>query len=107
MPMKRRLPEWGAYVTSHRKQLHLTRRELAYRACIDPSYLTLIERDGSVPASDIVERVAKALSVDVDMTLLIAGYAPSTRAGIVAALKAVAKQRHSPCPPSMLGEVRA
>lgn len=43
---------------------------------IDPSYVTLIERDGYVPKKDKVERLATALNADLDHTLLMAGYAP-------------------------------
>jgi transcriptional regulator with XRE-family HTH domain len=55
---------------------HLTRRKLAELAKIDPSYVTLIERDGYVPRKDKVLEIAKALEVDANQILLMAGYAP-------------------------------
>ncbi|NDD28315.1 MAG: XRE family transcriptional regulator [Proteobacteria bacterium] len=67
---------WATYVKEKRKTRHLTRRKLAELAKIDPSYVTLIERDGYVPRKDKVLELARALEVDVDHTLLVAGYAP-------------------------------
>lgn len=67
---------WANYIKEKRKGKHLTRRKLAELAKIDPSYVTLIERDGYVPRKDKVLELAKALEVDVDHTLLVAGYAP-------------------------------
>ncbi len=67
---------WATYVKDKRKAKHLTRRKLAELAKIDPSYVTLIERDGYVPRKDKVLELARALEVDVDQTLLVAGYAP-------------------------------
>jgi transcriptional regulator with XRE-family HTH domain len=67
---------WANYVKDKRKARGLTRRKLAELAGIDPSYVTLIERDGYVPRKDKVLEVARALEVDVDHTLLVAGYAP-------------------------------
>jgi len=67
---------WANYVRDKRKAKHLTRRKLAELAKIDPSYVTLIERDGYVPRKDKVLELARALDVDVDHTLLVAGYAP-------------------------------
>lgn len=67
---------WASYIREKRKARHLTRRKLAELAKIDPSYVTLIERDGYVPRKDKVHELARALEVDVDHTLLVAGYAP-------------------------------
>ena len=67
---------WATYVKEKRKARHLTRRKLAELAKIDPSYVTLIERDGYVPRKDKVLELARALEVDIDHTLLVAGYAP-------------------------------
>lgn len=67
---------WANYVRDRRKARQLTRRKLAELAKIDPSYVTLIERDGYVPRKDKVLEIAKAIQADVDRTLLIAGYAP-------------------------------
>jgi len=67
---------WANYVKDKRKARGLTRRKLAELAGIDPSYVTLIERDGYVPRKDKVLEVARALEADLDHTLLVAGYAP-------------------------------
>lgn len=67
---------WANYVKDKRKARGLTRRKLAELAKIDPSYVTLIERDGYVPRKDKVLEIAKAVEADVDHTLLVAGYAP-------------------------------
>ena len=67
---------WANYVKDKRKARGLTRRKLAELAKIDPSYVTLIERDGYVPRKDKVLEIAKAVEADLDHTLLVAGYAP-------------------------------
>ncbi len=67
---------WANYVRDKRKARQLTRRKLAELAKIDPSYVTLIERDGYVPRKDKVLEIARAIQSDVDHTLLVAGYAP-------------------------------
>jgi len=67
---------WANYVKDKRKARGLTRRRLAELASIDPSYVTLIERDGYVPRKDKVLEIARAVEADLDHTLLVAGYAP-------------------------------
>ncbi len=67
---------WANYVRDKRKARGLTRRKLAELASIDPSYVTLIERDGYVPRKDKVLEIARAVEADMDHTLLVAGYAP-------------------------------
>lgn len=69
---------WANYVKDKRKGRGLTRRKLAELAKIDPSYVTLIERDGYVPRKDKVLEIAKSLEADIDQALLVAGYAPQT-----------------------------
>jgi len=73
-----RKPEWGAYVKRNRQTRQLTRWKLAQQAEIDPSYVTLIENSGYVPRRDKVIGIARALRIDLDLTLLNAGYAPET-----------------------------
>jgi transcriptional regulator with XRE-family HTH domain len=67
---------WANFVKEKRKMKHLTRRKLAELAKIDPSYVTLIERDGYIPRRDKVLEMAKALDLDHNQILLMAGYAP-------------------------------
>ena len=59
---------WAIFVKERRKARGLTRRKLAEMAEIDPSYVTLIERDGYVPRKDKVEMIAQALEADLDQT---------------------------------------
>lgn len=69
--------DWAKQVSSRRKRIpYMTRWELAMRAGIDASYVTLIQRDGYVPSRDKVVAVAEALNWDTNEALLVAGYAP-------------------------------
>lgn len=69
---------WASFIKEKRKLKHLTRRKLAELAKIDPSYVTLIERDGYIPRKDKVQDIARALEVDSNQILLMAGYAPDS-----------------------------
>ena len=75
-PLECRRPAWGAGVSTRRKELGLSRRQLADLTSIHGSYFTLIERDGIVPSRRRVIAIARALGGDVDEALLLAGYAP-------------------------------
>lgn len=66
---------WGRYVREIRIRRGLTARQLAEKADRDPSYITLIERDGYVPKLATVERLGRALGADHDYFLGQAGYA--------------------------------
>lgn len=68
--------KWANYIKEKRKTKHLTRRKLAQLGKIDPSYITLIERDGYVPRREKVQNLSRALEVDANEILLMAGYAP-------------------------------
>lgn len=78
----RYLPEksmsWAKLVRENRKARGYNRRELAKVAFVDPSLITLIERDGHVPRRNVIESLAAALIVDCDLALLVAGYAPAS-----------------------------
>lgn len=67
---------WASYVQEKRREKRIPRYELATRAGIDPSYITLIERDGYIPRKDKVIGLAHALGVSKDECLLYAGFAP-------------------------------
>ncbi len=67
---------WANYIKEKRKLKKLTRRQLAILTKVDPSYLTLIERDGYVPRRDKVLGFASVLDIDPGEMLLMAGYAP-------------------------------
>ena len=68
---------WANYMKDKRRARNFTRRHLASLAKVDPSYLTLIERDGCIPRRDKVLSFAEILSADPDEMLLMAGYAPN------------------------------
>lgn len=111
---------WANYIRRARNFHGLANHELAARAGIDPSYITLIERDGYVPRRDKVLVLAKALGLQTQEALLIAGYAPTDiavndllaalaevkggkRAEIFAAISAERERQNSlhPPPPDM------
>ena len=54
---------FASKVRSLRLSIGLSMRAFALKAKIDPSYLTLIERDGRIPSSLRVADIAKALGV--------------------------------------------
>ncbi|MBQ7567195.1 helix-turn-helix domain-containing protein [bacterium] len=68
--------QWANTIKFHRQRLKLTSRKLAQKAGIDPSYITLMERDGCVPRREKVQALAEALEINADALLLVAGYAP-------------------------------
>lgn len=73
---------WGIFVKEKRKAKQMTRRRLAELAKLDPSYVTLIERDGYVPRQDKVVGIAEALVIDPTECLLAAGYATDEVAAV-------------------------
>lgn len=66
---------WARFVRDHRKAKRLTRRRLAELSSCDPSYITLIERDGYVPLPDKVESLGKTLGQERE-AYIFAGYIP-------------------------------
>lgn len=69
-------PEWGGWLREHRRAAGLSIRALAYAAGYDPSYGTLMERDGRVPHVRYVAAIAEMLGAEPDEALVMAGYAP-------------------------------
>ncbi|MDO5297570.1 MAG: helix-turn-helix transcriptional regulator [bacterium] len=67
---------WSEVIKFHRHRLHLTSRSLAQKAGIDPSYITLMERDGHIPSREKVVALAHALQIEPSALLLAAGYSP-------------------------------
>lgn len=59
-----RLPDLGARIRARRAQLGLTGAELAERAGISPSYVSLIEKGVKVPDEDVAAELARALDDD-------------------------------------------
>ena len=61
---RQRLPSLNARIRMKRSQIGLTGAELAQRADISPSYVSLIERGAKVPDEDVAARLARALRYD-------------------------------------------
>lgn len=70
-------PGFGKMVKRKRVECDMTRRELASYSGLDPSLVTLIERDNHVPGPENCISMAKAMNVDEDWFMLMAGYATS------------------------------
>ena len=67
---------FGAEIRRLRKSAKKGLRELAREIEISPTYLTLIEREGKIPSSRIVELLAKCLDGDVFRLFGLSGQVP-------------------------------
>jgi len=76
---RQRLPSLNARIRMKRSQIGLTGAELAQRADISPSYVSLIERGAKVPDEDVAARLARALRDDED---LYRAWARASRLGV-------------------------
>jgi transcriptional regulator with XRE-family HTH domain len=76
---RQRLPSLNARIRMKRTQIGLTGAELAQRADISPSYVSLIERGAKVPDEDVAARLARALRDDED---LYRAWARASRLGV-------------------------
>jgi len=76
---RHRLPSLNARIRMKRTQLGLTGAELAQRADISPSYVSLIENGAKVPDEDVAARIARALRDDED---LYRAWARASRIGL-------------------------
>ena len=63
-PPAARLPDLSARIRARRSQLGLTGADLAERAGISPSYVSLIEKGAKVPDEDVAAQLARALDDD-------------------------------------------
>jgi transcriptional regulator with XRE-family HTH domain len=81
MPSKesQRLPSLNARMKARRAQLGLTGAELAERANISASYVSLIESGAKVPDEEVAARLARVLGDDED---LYRGWARAARLGL-------------------------
>lgn len=66
-PPAMRLPDLNARMRVRRSQLGLTGADLAQRAGISPSYVSLIEKGAKVPDEDVAADLARALDDDEDL----------------------------------------
>ncbi len=76
---RQRLPSLNARIRTKRSQLGLTGAELAQRADISPSYVSLIEKGAKVPDEEVAARIARALRDDED---LYRAWARASRVGL-------------------------
>lgn len=76
---RQRLPSLNSRIRMKRTQLGLTGAELAQRADISPSYVSLIENGAKVPDEEVAARVARALQDDED---LYRAWARASRIGL-------------------------
>jgi transcriptional regulator with XRE-family HTH domain len=76
---RQRLPSLNARIRTKRSQLGLTGAELAQRADISPSYVSLIEKGAKVPDERVAARIARALRDDED---LYRAWAQASRVGL-------------------------
>jgi DNA-binding XRE family transcriptional regulator len=76
---RQRLPSLNERIRTKRSQLGLTGAELAQRADISPSYVSLIEKGAKVPDEDVAARIARALRDDED---LYRAWARASRLGV-------------------------
>lgn len=58
---------FGAAVRRHRELLRLSQEELAVRAAIDRTYISGVERGVRNPTLEVMQRIAQALGVDLDV----------------------------------------
>lgn len=73
---------FGQWLTQKRESVGLNQTELANRARVSKNYISLLERDAPSPTSDRpiqprkkqVEKIAKALNVNINEALEAAGY---------------------------------
>lgn len=65
--LRQRLPSLNARMRTRRSRLGLTGVELAQRAGISPSYVSLIEKGAKVPHEDVAAGLARALDDDEDL----------------------------------------
>ena len=66
----------GSRIRQARKKSNLTQRELAEKAFISESYLTLIELDKRNSSTDVVSKLAEILNISTDHLLF--GDVPKT-----------------------------
>ena len=72
---KPRHTPWGSWVRDQRKAAKMGKRDLAQACDVDPSLITLIERDGHVPRRPVALRIGEAFG-SPELGLVMAGYVP-------------------------------
>ncbi len=64
---------WGDWVKDRRKAKQMTRRALAIAADLDPSYITLMERDSYIPKRHVCARIGRVLA-DEETGMIMGGF---------------------------------
>lgn len=73
----RDLPDLGAFIVRHRKELGLTQEGLAERSGVSGSTIFRLEGgEFGRPDPEKLQRIARALGVDAEDLFELAGYAP-------------------------------
>ena len=65
--------ELGAFIREQRRTTHVSLRKLAETAGVSNPYLSQIERGLRKPSADILQQIAKALSISVESLYVRAG----------------------------------
>lgn len=68
-----RLDELGRFISSQRKRAHLSVRKLSEMAGVSNPYLSQIERGLRKPSADILQQLARALSISAETLYVQAG----------------------------------
>jgi transcriptional regulator with XRE-family HTH domain len=68
-----RLEALGAFIRDQRREARLSMRALAERAGVSNPYLSQIERGLRKPSADILQQLARALSISVEVLYVRAG----------------------------------
>lgn len=89
---------WSRWLKEARDRKGLTKREVAKLADIDPSYMTLLEKDGLIPKPDVAIRVIANLTsdpIEADTMMLLIGFAPFNASAeeVIAALLEIRSRR--------------
>lgn len=83
---------WAEWVRRNREARNWSKRTLAAKVGVDPSYVTLWENDGYVPMRKKVQHVADAFGLPRAEAEIIAGLIPETM-HIVRLLKEVRREK--------------
>jgi len=68
-----RLVALGAFIRDHRRQARLSMRGLAEQAGVSNPYLSQIERGLRKPSAEILQQLARALSISAELLYVQAG----------------------------------
>lgn len=63
---------FGQAIRKHRELLRLSQEDLAERSGIDRTYISGVERGVRNPTLDVMQRISRALSVDLDVVFATA-----------------------------------